>query len=167
MGRGLIVLLIVSILLNIFGVGFISGRMLDHEPHRAPEIMRSGGHTSPFRMMRHAEELPPEKRDAFRDVIKAGLPSARENHETVRRLQGELSELFASDELDRAAISAKMTEIRSEQARQREVFDIILVEAMATLSAEERRLMIKAANERREKFRERRGRKRHHERESD
>ena len=167
MGRGLTILLIASVLLNIFGVGFISGRMLDHEPRRPPEIMRSGGHTSPFRLMRHAEELPPEKRDAFRGVIKAGLPSARESHESVKRLQGELSQLFASDELDRDAISVKMTEIRNEQARQREVFDIILVEAMDTLTAQERRLMIKAANERRQKFRERRGRKRHHGSESE
>ncbi|GEM_PF-1642587 len=159
MGRGLIIaLLVLSVALNVYILGVHSGRLLHGAfPHKPPhhEQTRFAEPESPFRMLRHAEELSPDSRDKFRDALRAGLPKVREDHQEKRRLRKELGELLSADQLDRQAIEAKMSEIQALETNQRELLNKAFLDALETLSADERRQLLKASDERRAKRRER------------
>lgn len=152
MGRGVIIALIVSATLNIFAVGFFSGRVLSDwrapaQHERLPD-RRDGD--SPFRLMRHAEALEPQARDALRAAFRAHLPAMREAHRVKRELRGELTVLLRADALDRPAIDAKLAEIDAADTRQREAFNVAFIEALSVLSPEDRqKLMEIAENDRR------------------
>ena len=83
MGRGIIIalcaLLFLSVGLNVFVLGHMSGRMIagHHPPHRIADAPRHGGFGDPFRIMRYTEELAPDQRDAFRERFRAQLPEMR------------------------------------------------------------------------------------------
>lgn len=156
MGRGLIVALALSLALNVFAAGFITARLVG--PHGPPHPHAEAGHRgfdNPFRLMRHAEALPPESRETFRAAIKKRLPALRTHHEEMRSLRGSLWEQLAEDDWDRAAIEAQMEAIRQTQARQHEAFDAAFLAAFETLSPEDRQVLMKAAEERRKERRER------------
>lgn len=162
MGRGLIIgLLVVSAALNIFFVGVHSGRLLHGALPQKPahEKIRIAEPDNPFRVLRHAEELSPESREKFRLAVKSALPSARENYQETKRLRKELSDLLLADEWDRETVAAKMEEIQALQVSQRAAFDKAFLDALETLTADERRQLMKAAEdhrlERRERFKKR------------
>lgn len=164
MGRGLIVALVLSLALNVFAAGFITARIAG--PHGPPPRHEEGrSFDNPFRLMRHAEALPPGSREAFRAAIEEKLPALRAQHEEMRRLRRELWEEMSGDSWDRAALETRMEEIRQTQARQREAFDAAFLAAFETLSPEDRQTLIKAAEERRMKRRER-FKRRHEERDA-
>lgn len=153
MGRGLtialVALLVASIALNVFTAGFMVERLVGRHHGPPPVEDASRGFDSPFRLMRHAETLPPESREAFRAAIRERLPELRSDHEEMRRLRRELSALISSETWDREKIAAQMKAIRETQARQREAFDAAFLAAFETLSADDRRALMKAAQERR------------------
>ena len=161
MGRGLIVLLFASLALNIFAIGFFSGRAIidDRKP---PMAGREHGTPvdSPFVLMKFSRNLPPDARDAFRSKIRGKLPTLRERHRDTQDLQKELAALIAADEFDRDAVAAKFSEIKSVHVNQRDAFNAAFIDALATLSAEERRVLVETAKEergkRRRNFRDRR-----------
>ena len=160
MGRGLIVLLFASLALNIFAVGFFSGRVIidDRKPTMAgPD--RGSPVDSPFVLMKFARELPPETREEFRSIIRGKLPSLRQRHRNTQGLQQELVALISADEFDRDAVAAKFSEIKSVHVTQRDAFNAAFIDALAVLSAEERRLLVETAkterHKRRRNFRDR------------
>lgn len=158
MSRSLIIVLIASLALNIFAGGFFFGRLIAPEPEAPTLADRPAprGPDSPFRMMRYAEVLPAESREAFREVFRMQLPALRERHEEARRLRTEFSGLMQAEEWDRDAVAAKLTEIDAAQKKQRDAFNEVYVAAFEKLSAEERRLLMAEAAIRREKRRLRR-----------
>ncbi|MEO1135187.1 MAG: periplasmic heavy metal sensor [Pseudomonadota bacterium] len=157
MGRGLIILLVVSLGLNVFAVGHLSGRMIAN-PGPAASIEAPGprgGFQDPFRLMRNADVLSPESREAFRASFREQLPSLRAEHRQMRELRRELGVLMSADAWDAAAVDAKLQEIRAAQNRQHDAFNTAFMNAFEKLSAEDRKRLIEAAGQRRH---DRRGR---------
>ena len=152
MGRGLIVLLVVSLGLNIFALGHFSGRLIaGNKPPSREHIERGhrGKFSDPFHVMRYADELSPELRQRFRAEIKNELPSLREHHSEMRQLRRELGALMSADEWDGDAVAAKLNEISETQDRQRDAFNRAFMSAFETLPADQRKLLIDTANKRR------------------
>ncbi len=161
MGRGVIIGLTLSIALNVFAVGFISGRIISDD--KTPPPISMGRGDSPFGLMRHASVLPPESREAFRDIVRAELPSMRDRRRQTHVMRRELAELIAAPEFDREAVKAKMTELDALQSGQRSAFNDAFVNALATLSAEDRRLLVEQAGKHRNRHgHERRKQRREH-----
>lgn len=154
MGRGLTIALIASLALNVFAAGFITARIAAPfgPPHHAGHHR---GFDNPFRLMRNAEALPPDSREAFRAAIEEKLPALRAHHEEMRRQRRALWEALAAQGWDREAIESRMAAIRETQARQREAFDAAFLAAFETLSPEDRETLMKAAEERRMERRKR------------
>ncbi len=150
MGRGLIIILIASLALNVFAVGFFSGRVISNDgPPLHQGQQQRMRMDNPFALMHYATELPPGIRDDFRGKIRGKLPVLREQHQKTRKLRQELALLIAAENWDRAAVAAKFEEIGAEQDRQREVFNAAFVDALETLPAAERKKLIEIAGKRR------------------
>ena len=156
MGRGLaialVALLFVSVGLNVFALGHVSGRMIAGHP---PATVRftdggpRGGFQDPFRIVREAEALSPELGKRFRESFREQLPQMRETHEKVRTLRKELGALMSADVWDAAAIRAKLDEIRAVEVSQQKAFSDGFLDVFSSLPADERKALIEAANERR------------------
>ena len=163
MGRGVIIglaaLLFVSLGLNIFALGHMSGRMIAGGPapehHDGRRHGPRGGFEDPFKIMRYAEELSPELRAEFRGAFREQLPSMRQTHREMGGLRRELGVLMSAEEWDDAAIDAKLDEIRSVQDRQYDAFNDAFISAFKDLPAAERKRLIDTANERRAERRKR------------
>lgn len=160
MGRGLIIILIASLALNVFAVGFFSGRVISNEgppPHAGPGP--AGRMDNPFALMRYARELPPEIRDDFRGEIRGKLPTLREQHRKTQVLRQELAVLIGAEEWDREAVAAKFEEIKAVQDHQRDVFGAAFMDALETLPAAERKKLIENTRKREMKRRRLRDRR--------
>ncbi len=152
MGRGLIILLVASLGLNIFAAGHFAGKMISGPPRGKPPMERSGGRggfDDPFHVMRYADELSPELRAAFRGEIEQQLPVLRGEHKRMRGLKRELGALMSAEVWDGEAVTAKLNEIHAAQERQRAAFNEAFVNAFETLPAAERKMLIDTANQRR------------------
>lgn len=150
MGRGLIIILIASLALNVFAFGFFSGRVISKDGPPARQVLEQRARMdNPFALMHYASELPPGIRDDFRGKIRGKLPVLRERHQKTQKLRGELALLIAAEDWDRAAVTEKFEEIKTEQDRQREVFNAAFIDAVETLPAAERKKLIETASKRR------------------
>ncbi len=156
MGRGVIIglaaLLFVSVGLNIFALGHVSGRLIAGPPPQHQHDGRHGprgGFEDPFKIMRYAEDLSPELRDKFRGAFREQLPAMRETHREMGALRRELGVLMSAEEWDDAAIKAKLDEIRAVQDSQYDAFNDAFIGAFKSLPAAERKRLIDTANERR------------------
>lgn len=156
MGRGLAIalgaLLLVSVGLNVFALGHVSGRMLAGHPPAKVNFADGGprgGFHDPFRIVREAEELSPELGKRFRESFREQLPQMRETHEKMRTLREEIAALMSADEWDAAAIAAKLDEIRAVEDSQQKAFSDGFLDVFSSLPAAERKALIEAAKERR------------------
>lgn len=157
MGRGVIILLAVSLGLNCLVAGYFLNDALDGKgkpPHAAAEFR---GFDNPRSLVGVANALPPESRRQFRAAFRPHVAMMRDNHRQVRALRQEMRVLVEAEEWDSAAVASKMEEIRVARTRQQEEFDKAFVAAISTLSAEDRQRMIAFAEERRREHRRRRG----------
>ncbi len=158
MGRGLTIALVASLALNIFGIGFISGRVLN-EP--APEIEGPpkpggpGGRPS-FRMMHYADALPAERREEFREAFRERLPAMRDGFQDMRRLRMEMAALLGAEDFDREAVEAKFQELHALQQAQQDAFSAAFLDAFETLTPEERQMLREASENRRKRHPRRR-----------
>lgn len=161
MGRGLIIALVASLALNIFGIGFISGRILNEPSAKVEGPSKPGGpggRMPSFRMMHYADALPPERREEFREAFREKLPAMRDGFQDMRRLRMEMAELLGAEEFDREAVEAKFQELHALQQAQHDAFSAAFLDAFETLTPEERQMLREASEERRNRHRRRRGR---------
>ncbi len=149
MGRGIVIVLAVSLGLNFFAAGALFNNWLN--PPAPPPHAANGfkGYDSPRGLARMAEALPPESRLAFREAFRERLPDMRSQFREMYPLREQLNALIAAEEWDSAAVAAKMDEIRAVRERQQEAFDAAFLEAVTALSAEDRKSMIELARQRR------------------
>lgn len=159
MGRGLIIALVASLALNIFGIGFISGRMLNEPEVKAegfPKPGGPGGREPSFRMMHYADALPPERREEFREAFREKLPAMRDGFREMRTLRMEMSELLGAEEFDRDAVEAKFQELHELQQAQHTAFSAAFLDAFETLTPEERQMLKETSENRRKRHPRRR-----------
>ena len=158
MGRGIAIVLAVSLGLNFFMAGYLLHDVV-RPPPPPPFAEDFRGFNNPRGLIGAARALPPETRRAFRTSFQERLPDMRNQHREMRLRREELRVLIEADEWDADAVAAKMDEIRVLHARQREAFDKAFIDAVGALSGEDRRRMIEDATQMRmERHKKRRGR---------
>jgi len=142
-------MLIASLALNVFAVGFFSGRVISHDgqpPHAGPGQV--GRMDNPFALMHYARDFPPEIRRDFRGEIRNKLPALREQHRKTQMLRQELAALIGAEVWDRDAVTAKFEEIKAAQDLQHDEFGAAFIDALETLPAAERRKLMENSNKR-------------------
>jgi len=161
MGRGLIVALIVSVAINVFAIGFLSGKQIGGGAKPA-EVARPDMHgvEIPFGFMRDVQSLPPQVRRKFRGKIREHIPAMRAHAVELRQSRRVLNDALTAKDWDRAAVEKALERMHAAQSRQRAVISAAFINAFETLSREERDALIEHARERRGKgrrqFRDRR-----------
>ena len=154
MGRGVIIALAIGLFIslgvNVFTLGHLSGRMIaGHPGHEKHERGVRGGFEDPFKIMRYAEELSPELRERFREAFRKELPALRAEYHVIGGLRRELGVLMSAEDWDSDAIAAKLDEIDAARDRQHVLFNRAFLGAFESLPAAERKRLIDTANERR------------------
>lgn len=137
MKRWQLVLLIVSLVANVFLVGLIGGTIW-HWTHDRGMGFRNGWR------MRVAESLPPAQRQVLRQAI----------HETVRQemprlraasaARAEAARLFVQPQFDAAAINAKLDQARASDMAFRNDLEHRMTQFAATLPQDQRKKMAEA-----------------------
>ncbi len=145
MGRGITIALLLSLALNVFAIGFVSGRFLtsDHpSPEPAPIHHRTD---NPMSIMRHAKDLPPESREAFRNTIRAEIPKLRAQQRRIRGLQRAYYKTLLAEEWDREAVETALHNLQEARDQGRAQIDNAFLDALESLEPEERILLLKRA----------------------
>lgn len=148
MGRKLKGALVVSVALNVFLAGFVAGRIIGDEGDKTSRRIEFAA-GAPYGMLRHSSSLPPDSRDIMRREFRNALPEMREIKAETMRLRRELNDLLAAPTFDQQAISEKMRAVRAARDRQHVIYDNAFLEAIASLSPDDRRRLIEAAKQRR------------------
>ncbi len=158
MNKGLLAALALSVIVNVFAIGFISGRLLTHGGPPAPGLERIGGGAGGgMRMLRHTDVLPEERREAFREALRAGMPAMREQRREIRRLRRAYNEALVADPWDRATVEKARSDLQAEQTRQHKMIGDAMINAFEQLTPEERALLMEEAQRHRGKKWRRRG----------
>ncbi|MHA7873572.1 MAG: periplasmic heavy metal sensor, partial [Hyphococcus sp.] len=146
-----------SLGLNIFAVGFLSGRVLGEKPPPLPPpaIADAGAREPSMRLLHYADALPPERRAVFREAFRERLPEMRGDFRDMRRLRRQMAAQLGAESFDRAALETTMDEIHALRSRQQHAFSEAFLDAFEELTPEERAMLREAAEARR-------GEKRHH-----
>ena len=154
MGRPLIIALVVSVILNIFAVGFISGRALTPKSHppRPPGLEMSMG--DPRRYFRHTEVLAPDQRDAFRAALRSEMMVVRENRRVVHDKRRAYAQALRAEPWDRAAIEQAQGELSQAQAVLFQSISAAMLNAFDVLEPEARAQLIEHARAQQEMRRE-------------
>lgn len=157
MGRGIVIVLAVSLGLNFLIAGYLLNDVMDGDRASPPHAAEFRGFNNPRGLVGAANVLPQESRRDFRAAFRERLPDMRAHHREMRVLRRDMKTLIAADEWDGAAVSEKMKDIRDVRARQQRAFDEAFLAALTTLSSEDRDRLLEFAEQRR---RERPGRRR-------
>ncbi|MEO0878663.1 MAG: periplasmic heavy metal sensor [Pseudomonadota bacterium] len=176
MGRGVIILLAVSLAANVFAGGFFVGRIVaekpavvDAKPPKSPE--RDHERRSMRRLLRGENDgfgnlavAAPETRAVFRDVFIEAREEARLMQREVRAARSALREALAKEPWDRAAVGAAATDVAAAQQRQRDFYAEKLIDAFQSLTPEQRATLLQAQQEDFERRRRQRRQERQQER---
>lgn len=158
MNRGLAVLLAVSLFANVFLGGFVAGRLFGgpppgeggrlaafsrHHPH--PEPMPGAGGM----MLPNLEALPAEKRALFRENFKERRDELRGNWTAVHERREAFAKALAADTWDRAKAEGALAALMEATNAQEALFSDLLIDSLESLSAEERKAVLKEGARRR------------------
>ncbi len=139
MARKLNIALLASLVFNVFAVGVFAGQLMTGGEH--PSAVAPRGGDSPMRMMRYAKELPAESRVRFREVLRADIPNLREKKEELRALKRIYDEAVQADRWDRGAVDAALHDVQTARAEIRGLIDVAFLDAVESLSPEDRALL--------------------------
>jgi len=135
-----LVLLIVSLVLNVFLVGLIGGTIW-HWTHDRGMGFRNGWR------MRVAESLPPDKahelRETIHDTVRQSLPRLRASGAA----RAEAGRLFVQPQFDANAINAKLDQARASDMMLRTDIEHRIVQFASTLPLDQRKKMAEALKE--------------------
>ncbi len=131
-GRTTNILLVISLVLNIFVIGAVAGGAYVWRRHLG--IGELGGRGLPAT----ARLLDPEQRKAFRQAIVSVRREVRAEIEAARASRDELMQLLAQPVLDRAAIDATLSAARAADMNARGRIETAVVDFAANLNAEDR-----------------------------
>jgi uncharacterized membrane protein len=145
MGRGLTVLLILSLAANVFLGGFVAGRFVGGPPHH-PHLMPMPGDLSARGAFRDLEALTPEERDAFRAVFKQKRGEFRKTMHDVFTLRTAFGEALAADPWDRARVEKALADLTAAEGARQTAVSMLLIDAFETLPAEKRKALVEEAS---------------------
>ncbi|MBT8473041.1 MAG: periplasmic heavy metal sensor, partial [Marinicaulis sp.] len=135
MGNGIKIALFISLALNVFAVGLISGKKI-YGADTQPNIEARGPSTDPMRMMRHTRALPPESREAFREILRPNLAELRERRGVVRERQRAYFEALHAAEWDRDQVEVAQRELELARAEFSAFANEVFLDAMEQLGPE-------------------------------
>ena len=124
-GRGLKIALGVSLAINVFAIGGIAGALY----MRAQSAVMHGG---------PAEALSPADRDAFRQMIRAQIPTLRPLQQDARQARHQAMTLLQAPTFDRAAVAALMARARADDQQARSQMEGAVLDFAARIPASER-----------------------------
>ncbi|MDR6391040.1 periplasmic heavy metal sensor [Paraburkholderia phenoliruptrix] len=129
------VVLVVSLVLNVFLLGAIAGgvyRWYAAREAAAPLAAQQ-------RALRFAAEtLSPARQKAFADSLKNGRREGRQYGREAREARREVLRLLAAPQLDRAALDAALARTRAADSNLRATVESSVADFAATLSPQER-----------------------------
>lgn len=140
MKRRTMILLVASLVVNVFLIGLIGGTVW-HWTHDRGMGFRSGWR------MRVAESLPqPQRqilRQAIHDTVRQALPRLRESGAA----RAEAARLFVQPQFDANAINAKLDQARASDMQLRTDLEHRMIQFAATLPQDQRKKMAEALKE--------------------
>jgi uncharacterized membrane protein len=124
---------VVSLTLNLFFVGVALGLAAVHMPFGSPFAGDDGERRSGlyFELRGYADSLSEAHQQAIREQLALVMPEVDDLRARLRELREEIAELVVEPEPDRAAIDARLEEIRTltnemQEVVQRQGFDALL-----------------------------------------
>lgn len=135
-------LLAVSATINLFLGGILAGRIGGHAMH-PPRFERD------FESRLRA--VPEERRRQIRDMLREGKPAMRAQHEAMRELHESLAAELSRDQPDRALLERQMADMRTRKLAMQEALQKSFLDTALALAPEERRQMLDAMEEQRER----------------
>ncbi|HEY2009085.1 MAG TPA: periplasmic heavy metal sensor [Rhizomicrobium sp.] len=135
--RWLIGGLIVSLLVNLFLAGVLTGRFLfsPRQPQvQAAAVMRADA----------IRQLPEEERLRYNVVMAAQGPALRTGRLRLRQLRQRVREAIAAPHYDAALVARRFEELRNAQQAQQTLQQNALAQALGQLSAQSRASVIQA-----------------------
>jgi uncharacterized membrane protein len=131
------IILGVSLALNLFllgagvGVVVVGARLVGERSD-----LRRGGEGQ--RMAAAFQALPPERREALRDIMRTQALDAAEDLRAAREARQEATRLMTADPYDATGVAAALTRAREAEGRARARIDATLASKLAGLSPQER-----------------------------
>jgi len=135
-------LLAVSAAGNLFLGGILAGRIGGHAMH-PPRFERD--------FESRLRSVPEERRREIRNMLRQGKPAMRAQHEAMRELHESLAAELARDQPDRALLEKQMAEMRTRNLAMQEALQKSFLDTALALAPEERRQMLEAMQEQRER----------------
>lgn len=138
--RSLIIALVVSVALNLFLAGLIVGGAVvaRRSAEWRPAITAAQNRTP---LWRAADELPPLKRRAFRQMFRKAGADTRELIRQSRAIRREAIAAMEGPNYDATSAIAKMNRARQLDGQARSQVEAKILEFSATLTTEERELL--------------------------
>lgn len=129
--------LLVSLALNLLLIGAAVGIGLGEWRRGGERIARAPN------MRAVMESLPPERAEQVRGQVIGAWRAARDQRREARAARLELVRIASADAYDKAAVQAAFARLRTADAAVAERFHDVVAEAMAGMSGEERRQMLR------------------------
>jgi uncharacterized membrane protein len=131
--RGLLIALIVSLAVNLFVLGGVTGAVLMGFGRHPPPPPMGGG-----RLGAMGEALAPEHRDAWLAAVRTAGQSARPQLHQARELRRQAWQALAAEPADAQSALTLLDQSRNLELRARSEMDRAVVNFAATLPAAER-----------------------------
>lgn len=131
------ILLVVSLVLNIFLVGAIAGGLW-RWTHNQGLGLRAGWR------MRAAEALPPDRAEAFRQTVRGAMRDNLELGRQARAARAEAARLFVAPRFDTAAVRGQLAQARQADSALRARLEDEVVGFAATLPPDQRAALAQA-----------------------
>ncbi|CAE6719555.1 periplasmic heavy metal sensor [Paraburkholderia haematera] len=135
-GRSWKIVLVASLVLNVFLLGAICGGAYQWFAAHGAMIPMLGQQRTALRFA--AETLPPERQKAFVDGLKNARREGRQFAREGREGRHEVLRLLAAPQFDRAALDAALARTRAADSSLRAQVEGSVADFAATLSPEER-----------------------------
>lgn len=140
-GRSLRILLLASLVLNMFLVGGITGAAIMWSRTETQRPLNGVGR--PARLRQASEALQPDNRRALRQAVRAAARSVRPQAERARAARIEARDLLTKPDFDRAAFETALARARADDIAIRTRLEQSVVGVVATLPVEERVVLAK------------------------
>jgi uncharacterized membrane protein len=149
MGKGITIALIASLALNVFAIGFISGRIIkpSHQPLAQTLEAPHRRMDNPRGFMQRAKDLPPESRNAFRHAIRSNIPKLRAQKKEIYKLQRTYYDALRAEKWDRVAVETALSDLQKARDRGRAMIDEAFLDAVESLDADARAQLLHRAKE--------------------
>jgi uncharacterized membrane protein len=149
MGKGITIALIASLAVNVFAIGFISGRLIKpNQPPLKPVLAELHQRAdNPMGFMRRARDLPPESRSTFRHAIRSNIPRLRAQRKEIHTLQRAYYDALRAEKWDRATVETALGDLQEARDRGRAMIDEAFLDAVESLDGDARAQLLHRAKE--------------------